>query len=364
MEDVNGTEVILEIPRYPRGATVFAAVCCVIFIIIGLLGNFLTILALCRSVKLRNATTAFVISLCTTDFLFCAINLPLTASRYIHQAWLLGETMCSLFPFFFYGNVGASLLSMTMITINRLILINHYNLYDRIYKKRYVALMIAFSWIFSFSMLTPTLARAWGEFGLNDETFSCTILRRNGHSPKKFLFIIGFLVPCVVIIVSYSCIFYKVRHSRRNIEAHSPTSQTTPSTITRQNTQRNDEIRLTRMMLIIFCSFILCFLPLMVVNVFDSRIRYPTIHVLASVLAWMSSCINPFIYAVMNRHYRQAYYRLLCSKVRHHTPSTGSSLNRSQNSCLAGASKTVVSEIFVFPTKVKPERNDKEENAV
>lgn len=45
-------------------------------------GNLVTIIALSRSVKLRvHATTAFVISLCVSDLLFCSINLPLTASR-------------------------------------------------------------------------------------------------------------------------------------------------------------------------------------------------------------------------------------------------------------------------------------------
>ncbi|XP_076363549.1 protein trapped in endoderm-1-like [Tachypleus tridentatus] len=362
MDSINQTTVLKEIIKYPRDVTIFAAVCCIIFIITGLLGNLLTILALCRSVKLRNATTAFVISLCTADFLFCAINLPLTASRYIHQSWLQGETLCSLFPFFFYGNVGASLMSMTLITINRFILINHHNLYDKVYQKHYVALMIVFSWIFSFAMLIPTLASAWGTFGLDEETFSCTILKRNGRSPKKFLFILGFLIPCIVIIVSYSCIFYKVRNSRKNIEAHSPVSPTTPTPLMKQSTQRKDEIRLTRMMLIIFCSFILCFLPLMIVNVFDSKVRYPSVHVIASVLAWMSSCINPFIYAVMNRHYRQAYRCLLCSKDRARRPSVITSFNRSNSS--GSASKTVVSDVFIFPTKdaIKKKEKEKDEN--
>ena len=43
------------------------------------------------------------------------------------------------------------------------------------------------------------------------------------------------------------------------------------------------------------------------------QIRYPTLHVLASVLAWASSVINPFIYAATNRQYRTAYQQLLCS---------------------------------------------------
>ena len=59
-------------------------------------------------------STLFFIYLCcfylTLSMLFC---------RYIHEEWLLGETMCRLYPFFFYGNVGASLINMVAITINR-----------------------------------------------------------------------------------------------------------------------------------------------------------------------------------------------------------------------------------------------------
>lgn len=83
-------------------------------------GNLCTAVALLKCLRLRQqATTAFVVSLCLSDLLFCAVNLPLTASRYIHQAWVLGETLCQLFPFFFYGNVAVSLLSMVAITVNR-----------------------------------------------------------------------------------------------------------------------------------------------------------------------------------------------------------------------------------------------------
>ncbi|KAF2366463.1 G protein-coupled receptor rhodopsin-like [Trinorchestia longiramus] len=84
------------------------------------IGNLTTIVALSRSVKLRvHATTAFIISLSVSDLLFCTINLPLTASRYIHEAWVLGDALCSVFPFFFYGNVAVSLLNLVAITVNR-----------------------------------------------------------------------------------------------------------------------------------------------------------------------------------------------------------------------------------------------------
>lgn len=48
----------------------------------------------------------------------------------------------------------------------------------------------------------------------------------------------------------------------------------------------------------------------MLVNVFDDDTRFPVLNVLASVLAWASSVINPFIYAASNRQYRAAYTKL------------------------------------------------------
>lgn len=115
-DDSSSTAIIL----YPRSATVFAAICASIFTVVGIGGNLLTVVALLRCPKLRcHATTMFVISLAMSDLLFSTINLPLTASRYIHEDWKLGVPMCRLFPFFFYGNVAASLFSMVAITINR-----------------------------------------------------------------------------------------------------------------------------------------------------------------------------------------------------------------------------------------------------
>lgn len=147
---------------YSRPATIFAAVCAIIFTVVGIAGNLLTVVALLRCPKLRShATTMFVISLALSDLLFAAVNLPLTASRYIHEEWRLGAVLCRLFPFFFYGNVAASLMNMVAITINRYVLISCHGNYGRIYSRTNIFLMIVFVWLFSFGMLVPP----WRKFG-------------------------------------------------------------------------------------------------------------------------------------------------------------------------------------------------------
>ena len=87
--------------------------------------------------------------------------------------------------------------------------------------------------------------------------------------------------------------------------------------------QRREDIRLTKMMLTIFLLFLVCFLPLMLVNVLDDDMEHPTVHIVgevtltvpvtvhviislsASVLAWMSAAVNPFIYSIQNPQYQK-----------------------------------------------------------
>lgn len=291
---------------YSKEATIFAACCASIFCVVGIVGNFVTILALIKCPKLRgHATTAFILSLCVSDLLFCTINLPLTAARFAYEEWIFGDVLCKLFPVLFYGNVAVSVLNMVAITLNRYVLISYHQYYSRFYSRTSIWLQLISIWSLAFLLMLPPLLNIWGTLGLHAPTFSCTILEKHGQSPKKFVFLLGFFLPCIVIIIAYSCIYYSVRKSRKKINAHQP--------ITGKRTSRRDkdDSRLTKLMVIIFGCFLLCFLPLMLVNVFDSNeIKYPILHVLASVFAWASSVVNPFIYAASNKQYRTAYTKL------------------------------------------------------
>ncbi|XP_031628610.1 protein trapped in endoderm-1 isoform X2 [Contarinia nasturtii] len=297
----------------PNSATIFAAICACIFVVVGIAGNLITIIALLQHQKLRgHATTAFVLSLCISDLLFCSFSMPLTAIRYINKAWTLGETLCKIFPVIFYSNVAVSLLSMVGITLNRYILIAHHHLYARIYRPHIIALQLFVVWFFAISTMIPPLFSVWGTLGLDEKTFSCTILKKDGKSIKKFLFLVGFLLPCIVIIISYSCIYYTVRRQRQKLNKHISSSApiTGASSKSIGAAREREDSRLTAMMLTIFICFLLCFLPLTVVNLFDDKLEYPWINTIASVLAWASSVINPFIYAASNRTYRVAYFKL------------------------------------------------------
>ncbi|UYV67158.1 hypothetical protein LAZ67_4004141 [Cordylochernes scorpioides] len=308
----------------------FAIVCIITMIIVGILGNLATIVALWRCPKVRTATTAFIINLSFADLIFCLFCMPFTVSLYIHHDWLHGAVLCVIFPLVRYTNVGLSLMSIVAITVNRCVLIANPAVYCSIYnRRRYVSAMIAFIWLFCFGMMIPTLAGVWGKFGLNKRIHSCTILSVNGSSPKNFLFILGFTLPVVAIVICYLIIFVLLYRSHSRMLAHSHKKEKKTSHL------RPDEKRLTAMVLLIFLTFLLCYLPVTVIKVGTLTIAIrsllsidiiltiscsvswqqfhglpPEMHVLGNLLVYLSACVNPLLYGAVNPQYRQAYRRM------------------------------------------------------
>lgn len=72
--------------------------------------------------------------------------------------------------------------------------------------------MVVGTWLLSFSIMIPTWRGIWGKFGLDVAIGSCSILHdHNDRSPKEFLFVLAFMVPCLCIVFCYTRIFYLVR---------------------------------------------------------------------------------------------------------------------------------------------------------
>ncbi|KAM6153549.1 G-protein coupled receptor 84 [Erethizon dorsatum] len=70
--------------------------------------------------------------------------------------------------------------------------------------------------------------------------------------------------------------------------------------------------KVTRMCFAVFLCFALSYIPFLLLNILDARVRAPrVVHMLAANLTWLNGCINPVLYAAMNRQFRQAYRSIL-----------------------------------------------------
>lgn len=76
--------------------------------------------------------------------------------------------------------------------------------------------------------------------------------------------------------------------------------------------------RLLKMILVIFLSFLICYLPITINKIFDTVAENHMMNILGYLLIYLTTCINPIIYVVMSSEYRQAYKNLLMCKTNTH----------------------------------------------
>lgn len=139
---------------------------------------------------------------------------------------------------------------------------------------------------------------------MDEKLGTCSIKPdEHGNSSKIALFIIGFALPCIVIVASYATIFWVVHQSHKKLQQHNS-----------GNRYKRSEMKITKMVLVIFISFVVCYLPLTIVKVTDSKVEHAPLHVLSYLLIYLSSCVNPVVYVTMNKQYRVAYLETLRCK--------------------------------------------------
>ncbi|KAL5275892.1 hypothetical protein ACFFRR_001616 [Megaselia abdita] len=383
-----GTQLFTnEFSSFSRSQLTLAAVLTIIIMMVGIFGNLLTIVALVKCPKVRNVAAAFIISLCLADCIFCAFVLPFNAFRFIKGALEHKGILCRLIPLMQYGNIGVSLLCIAMITINRYVMIAHHSAYAKIYKNHWIGLMIAFCWLFAYGMQMPTFFKVWGAFGYDDKLGTCSIIAdENGQSSKTALFVIAFVIPCLIIIGCYAKIFWVVHESEKRLRKHANKQNSIPNNLRpisapadpsrisvtsssfgelpsgtkpskvkdqREAKAKRNEWRITKMVLAIFLSFIICYLPITIVKVADKNVQYPGFHMFGYIMLYMSACINPIIYVIMNKQYRQAYKTVLMCKASLLLPFTQGGNGSSQPQgekwkdarCSYNHSRTMVSQV-------------------
>lgn len=89
--------------------------------------------------------------------------------------------------------------------------------------------MVAGIWLITFSIMIPTWLGVWGRFGLDTSIGSCSILHdKYDRSPKEFLFIVAFMLPCICIVICYARIFLLVRKAAIRAASKNADLPTTP----------------------------------------------------------------------------------------------------------------------------------------
>ncbi|XP_062913493.1 QRFP-like peptide receptor [Mobula hypostoma] len=126
-EDLSNLENILLTIHEP--STIALTVMYIISFIVGFVGNVMSIKVLTSKRNTRisgvSATRSLLINLAICDLMVVCVCMPTTLGYQIYKAWIYGDFMCRAAPFTQAVSVSASVLSITVISVNR-----YYNVHN------------------------------------------------------------------------------------------------------------------------------------------------------------------------------------------------------------------------------------------
>ena len=278
----------------PNGPAILEFSCSMVIIVLGTVFNVIEIGSLRRNAtKLGlDASTKLTLNLAVSDLMFCSVTLPLYwLQRYFRSNPFVSDTFCEVNQMTFFWTFELSLMSLAVVSLNRLVLICYNQHYDRIFSPARVWLMIVGLWLFSFALTLPPLTRTWGQFIILRDSVNlyCGLLQNPltiGTSPRTFLYCIGFVVPFTAMLITFTMIGWKVRKFN-----HSKPQQ--------------KNYHFYNVTMVIFGTFLICYLPNLIMRGLMSYTPdHPYLRQIVKILVYSHAMVNPVIYLATDRKNR------------------------------------------------------------
>ncbi|KAJ1159731.1 hypothetical protein NDU88_000236 [Pleurodeles waltl] len=339
----------------------------IIVTLVGTVGNILTVLAFALDKKLQTRFNILIVNLTFADLLYCALLQPFSVDSYLHLYWRSGATFCRVFGMLLFVSNSVSILTLCLIAVSRYLLIANSKLFDRIFSRLGMTLIIIGTWVLGFGSFAPL----WNVFVLVQKVCTCSFDRIRGRPYTTilmgFYFVIGlgcvgvfyFLIHRKVKVAAKALDQYKLKknngksgyvagvstavsgkfqeldsgvdlggsqaHSSEVISEQVPSSKSHVSqqsavsskssgtVVSSQPKDTGSEFKkVTRMCFVVFMFFVVSYIPFLLLNIFDAKNKAPQVlHMIAANLTWLNSCINPILYAAMNRHFKEGYQKVL-----------------------------------------------------
>ncbi|XP_031554770.1 histamine H2 receptor-like [Actinia tenebrosa] len=282
---------------------------CACFIIAALLGNFLVLWIVYKNRNLRTIPNQFVVSLALADILMAAICAPPCLSVLISGRRTFGEFVCQLQGFAIASLACVSLLTMTLVAVNRYFLIVRPQQYQRLFTPKKTKIMIVAVWIFSCCEPLPYLLSGHRYQYHAGKVFCFQVLEVDFFTLLGYVYVV---VPIFVLTSCYYTVFKMLREHQARIRSLRKSNN-------KSSTRRVsiEDINVTRTLFLTVCGFLICWIPISIVDFIGfgqgtwelSR----QVYLMYTFLGQLSTTLNPFIYGVMNKTFRDEYKVMLCS---------------------------------------------------
>ena len=311
-KDLNGTSAVIHEEQVGTLATT-VLVLSIPILLVCYLGNGLILMLVSKTRTLRTRSNALICSLSVCDLLIGLLIAPFCLLSWVQGKWTLSKHWCACVGYLTFLLVGTAMTHHGALALIRYMSIVHPSKMQCNRKWMTVAMVIAV-WALPFSILIVSASFTSAGVDFDPKRLRCSIRRNPGSEFVSPVVLAGTLTMFVVIAVCYFCIFITVRRSRRRIRQNA-SALTTTFTLSQQN---QTEIKLCKICLLIFVIFFVSYTPAAFLNMADDTWATGSIpmwaHIIVISLYWVSSGVNPLVYACVYTPFREACHKLLFSR--------------------------------------------------
>jgi hypothetical protein len=274
-------------------------------ILVSFSGNILVCLAVWRNTSLRTSCNYFIVSLALTDITISILGSPLSLVVGITGRMVLPDWLCQAQAYVLVCFGILSLVTMTQTAIHRYLKVAHPT---RCATKRTVLRIITLTWIVMLLFPSPYFATNKAIFYPGE--LYCFMNIENMYKDLEIPgAIVSITFPFGIMTFCYGKVFSTVRK-------HKQRTKNTLQAFTRyqrKNRLSQEETRITMVLVAVVVGFIVCWSPFFCIWMLTFyKVSLPRrVHILSSTFAGLSSCVNPFIYGVLNKGFKAEFKRIL-----------------------------------------------------
>ncbi|XP_054881571.1 LOW QUALITY PROTEIN: G-protein coupled receptor 39-like [Poeciliopsis prolifica] len=325
MSDSNETDVGIDWsqlePTYP--AKVCMTLLYSLMLVAGIVGNSVTIRVtqvLRRNGYLQKNVTDHMVSLASSDLLVLLIGMPveLYSAIWVPFGSASGNASCKIYNFLFEACSYATILNVATLSFERYVAICHPFRYKALSGRR-TSVLIAFAWVVSVLVALPLLIAT----GTQGEQLSfCTNLKEHWLMYRASIF--GAFVLYIIVLV---CVAFMCRAMILVLKKPLGSTDGGINGTERPGKHESETTKAARKQTIIFLglivgSLMLCWFPNQLRRLMTAAVpksswslsyfwTYAWLHLVADAFFYLSSVLNPFLYNLSSRHFRQVFLQVL-----------------------------------------------------
>ncbi|XP_064375561.1 leukotriene B4 receptor 1-like [Dromaius novaehollandiae] len=315
------------------------SVVCVILslsFIIGTPGNCIVIWTVCTKMKQVSPSVLLILNLAIADILVL-ITLPIWIYSFA-DSWVFGVIFCKILVFIIYCSMYASIFLITALSLERLMAVFYPFTIQRYKTKEKIFVIMFLIWFLSITFGISVIP--FQETEEMSGGLQCTCRNYSSNRQKVSYLLLetlaGFVIPFFIICTCYVCVGKRI------------------SKMTYQSKRRSE-----RLIASVIVAFILCWLPHHLFNILEII----SVHIelsnkemslaldevlnigvyISGALVFISSCINPLLYAFAARRFQSHLRFAKISKLFEQMSQTVTEEDKKKNSVVTKQEDTAVS---------------------